>query len=76
MPKSFFVEKDLESWGPKIHGTCNYLQSFYVAAPIDKCRNNKNDPLAMFRNNILKKKNNIIKETRTMELTCRLLIMK
>ena len=34
-PKSFFVEKDFESWDPKIHGPRNYLQSFYVAALIE-----------------------------------------
>ena len=34
MPKSFFVEKYFEGWYPKIHGPCNYLQSFYVAALI------------------------------------------
>ena len=27
-PKYFFVEKDFESWDPKIHGPCNYFQSF------------------------------------------------
>ena len=35
-PKSFFVEKDFESWDPKIHGPLNYLQSFYVDALIDE----------------------------------------
>ena len=28
-PKYIFAEKDFESWDPKIHGPCNYLQSFY-----------------------------------------------
>ena len=46
--KSFFVEKDFESWDPKIHGPRNYLQSFYVAALIDECGTTKNYPLAMF----------------------------
>ena len=27
-PTSFFVEKDFDSFDPKIHGTCIYLQSF------------------------------------------------
>ena len=53
-PKSFFVEKDFDSWYPKIHGPRNYLQSFYVAAIVDKCGTAKHYPLAMFRNGILK----------------------
>ena len=27
-PTSFFVEKDFESWDPKIHGPCSYLHIF------------------------------------------------
>ena len=34
--KMFFVEKYFDSWDSKIHGPCNHLQSFYVAALIDK----------------------------------------
>ena len=34
--KIFYVEKEFESWDPKILGPCNYLQSFYVADIIDK----------------------------------------
>ena len=49
-PKYVFVEKYFESWDPKICDPRNYLQSFYVAALIDKCRTNKHYPLAMFRN--------------------------
>ena len=52
----YFVEKDFESWDPKIHGPCNYLQNSYVDAPINKCKTNKHYPLAMFRNGISKKK--------------------
>ena len=44
----FFVEKNFESWDPKIHSPCNYLNSFYVAAPIEECRTDKHYPLAMF----------------------------
>ena len=47
-PKSFFSEKDFDSWDPKIHGPCNYLQSFYLAYPIDKCGNTNHYPPAMF----------------------------
>ena len=27
-PKYFFIEKDFDSWDPKIHGPRNYIQSF------------------------------------------------
>ena len=50
--KYFFVEKDFDSWDPKIHGPRNYLQSFYVAAVIEKCGTKKHYPLAMFINGI------------------------
>ena len=43
-----FVEKDFESWDPKIHRPHNYLQSFYVVALNDKCGTNIHYPLAMF----------------------------
>ena len=49
-----FKGERFESWDPKIHGTRNYLQSFYVDAIIDKCGTNKHYTLAMFRNGILK----------------------
>ena len=45
-PKTF-VEKDLDSWDPKIHGPNNYLHSFYVAALIDKFGTTNHYPLAM-----------------------------
>ena len=51
-PKYFFAEKDLESWDPKIHGPCNYLQSFFVAAPFRECGTKNHYPLAIFRNGI------------------------
>ena len=51
----FLFEKYFKSWDPKIHGPRNYLQSFYVAALIDKCGTNKHDPLENFRNGIYKK---------------------
>ena len=35
-PKSFFVDKDSDSWDQKIHVVCNDLQSFYVKFLIDK----------------------------------------
>ena len=52
MPKYFFVEKDFDSWDPKIHDPPTYLQSFYVAALIDECGTTKHYPLAMFRSSI------------------------
>ena len=50
----FFVEKYFESWDPKIHGPCNDLYNFYVAALIDKCGTTKYYPLAMYQNGISK----------------------
>ena len=37
-PIEFFVEENLGNWRPKTHGPRNYLQSFYLAALIHKCR--------------------------------------
>ena len=34
-PKYFFVERDFDSWDPKIHGYHYYLQSFYGFALIE-----------------------------------------
>ena len=53
--KYFYVEKDLESWDPKIHSPRNYLRSFYLAALIEECGTEKQYPLAMFWNGISKK---------------------
>ena len=33
-----FFEENLVSWHPKTHGPRNYLQSFYLASLIHKCR--------------------------------------
>ena len=52
--QTIFIEKDFESWDPKIHGPRNYLQSFYVAALIDKCGTTNNYSLAMYQNGISK----------------------
>ena len=62
-PKYFFVEKDFKSWDPKIHGPCNHLQGFYVAALIGKYGTNKYYPLAIFINGILKKTGSSYKGT-------------
>ena len=51
-PKYFFIEKDFDSWDPKIHGPRNYIQSFYVTNLIDKCNTTKHYPLAIFQNGI------------------------
>ena len=51
-PKSFFVDKYFDGWDPKIHGPRNYLQSFYVAALINKYWTKKHYPHAMFLNGI------------------------
>ena len=37
-PIKFFVEENVYSWHLKTHGPHNYLQSFYLAAHIHKCR--------------------------------------
>ena len=34
----FFVEENVCYWHPRTHGPHNYLQSFYLAALIHKCR--------------------------------------
>ena len=47
-PIQFFVEENLDSWHPKTHGSRNYLQIFYLAALIHKCRNK--NLLAEYRN--------------------------
>ena len=51
-PKSFFVEKNSDVWDPNIQGPRNYLQSSYVAAPIDKCGTTNHYPLAMYINGV------------------------
>ena len=53
-PKPFFVEKYFDGWDSIVHGPCNYLQSFYVAAFINKCGTTKHHPLEMFLNGIRK----------------------
>ena len=63
MPKYFYDEKYFESWDPKIHGPHHYLQSFYVDALVDECRNEKHYPIAIFRNGISKKTRSSYKVT-------------
>ena len=40
-PMQSFVEENFDSWHPKTHGPRSYLQSFYLADIIHKCRENK-----------------------------------
>ena len=40
----------MDNWHPKTHGPHNYLQSFYLAALIHKCRKIKQYPYAEIRN--------------------------
>ena len=47
-PDNVFIEKNFDTWDTKIHGPCNYLPSFYVAARIDKCGTMKYYLLAMY----------------------------
>ena len=53
-PKSFFVEKDFDSWYPKTHCPCNYIQSFYMESIIYKCGTTNHYQLKMFQNGISK----------------------
>ena len=61
--QNIFVEKYFNSWDPKIHGPCNYLQIFYVSALIDKC--GPTNLLAIFLNGI--SKNTILSVTGKMD---------
>ena len=49
-PIEIFVEENLVNQHPKTHGPCNYLQSFYLAALIHKCREKNQYPYADIRN--------------------------
>ena len=49
-PIEFFVEEKIGNWHPRTHGPRNYLQSFYLAALIHKCREIKQYPYAEIRN--------------------------
>ena len=51
-PLEFFVEKFFDVWDSEIHGPRNYLQSFYLAALIQKCGEKKHYPFAEIRNGI------------------------
>ena len=76
MPIKFFVEEDLDSWHPKTHCPCKYLQSFYLAALIHKCGKKNNIHLQSI--DILvhaKGHDHLIKKVITMELLRRLLMM-
>ena len=46
----FFVEENVRNWHPRTHGSRNYLQSFYLAALIHKCRKKNQYPYAEIRN--------------------------
>ena len=43
-----FVEENVDSWNPKTHGPRNYLQSFYLAALIQKGGGKNHYPFAEF----------------------------
>ena len=58
-PINVFIEENLDSWYPKTHSTCNYLQSFYLDPPIHKCEK-KQYPFAERRNMVTRKKDKII----------------
>ena len=76
-PINFFVEESLDSWHPKTHGPHNYIQSFYLAALIHKCRKKNN--IHMLRLEILletKGQDHIRNKMITMKLLRLLLMMK
>ena len=73
-PIEFFVEENLGKWHPRTHGPRNYLQSFYLAALIHKCREN----IHMLSIKILLEtdgQDHFRKKVITMELLRRLLMM-
>ena len=75
-PIEFFVEENLGYWHPKTHGPRNYLQSFYFAALIHKCRGKHN--IHMLSIEILLEtegQDHFRKKMITMELLSRLLMM-
>ena len=49
-PIEFFDGENLGNWHPRTHGPRNYLQSFYLAALIHKCKKEKQYPYAEIRN--------------------------
>ena len=76
-PIKFFVEENFDSWHPKTHSSRNYLQSFYLAALIQKCGKKNNIHLQSFEMLVQEKgQDHLINKVITMELLRRLLIMK
>ena len=61
-PIIVFVDEHLGSWHPKTHGPRNYLQSFYLAALIHKCREKNQYPYAEIRIFFCRHKDKIISE--------------
>ena len=59
-PLEFFVEKKFNIWDPEIHGPRNYLQSFYLAAFIQKCRGKTALSICRYSKWYFKKKGKII----------------
>ena len=76
-PIKVFVEENFDSWHPKTHGPRNYLQSFYLAAHIQKCVKKNNIHLQSFEMLVQEKgQDYLIKKLVKMELLRCLLIMK
>ena len=76
-PIQFFVEETLDSWNPKTHGPCNYLQSFYLASLIHECGEINNIHLPRFEILLQAEgQDHLRKKVITMELLRRLLMMK
>ena len=76
-PIEFFVEENLVNWHPRTHGPRNYVQSFYLASLIHKCRGKIN--IHMLRFEILletKGQDHFRKKMITMKLLRLLIMMK
>ena len=73
----FFVEENYDNWHPKTHLPRNYLQSFYLAALIQKCGEISIIHLQSFVLLFQEKgQDHLIKKVIIMEIICHLLIMK
>ena len=76
-PINYFVEENFNSWHPKTHGPRNYLQSFYLAALVQKCGKKSIIHMQSFEMIFQEKgQDHLINKVITMELLCRLLIME
>ena len=76
MTEPIFVKKYFNSWDPKTHVLCNYLQIFNVAALIDKYGTTNHYPLALFQKIIKKRQDHLLQARCTMEFLRHPLILQ